>query len=52
MKVVAKRKDAEGYDLEYIKQSWNYNNLYRINNEGFEAIKKASKIEDDRISIY
>lgn len=52
LKVVAKRKDVEGYDLDYIRQSWNYNNLYRINNLGFEPIKKASKVEDNRISIY
>jgi peptidyl-prolyl cis-trans isomerase D len=52
LQVVAKRKAVDRYDLEYIRQSWNYNTMYRINNEGFEPIKKALKVEDNRISIY
>ncbi len=51
-KVVSKRKTVERYDVDYIRQSWNYNNLYRINYEGFEPIKKACKVEDKRIRIY
>lgn len=52
IQVIAKRNTQAQYNKEFMKQSWNYNNMYRINYQGFEAVKKASKFEDNRIRIY
>jgi len=52
MQVVASRNTQAQYNQAYMKQSWNYNNLYRITYQGFDAVKKAYKIKDNRIRIY
>ncbi len=52
LQVVAKRKSQEQFDPKIIKQGWYYNNMYRITYQGFDALKKASKFEDNRIRIY
>lgn len=52
LQVVDKIKTVERYDVDYLRQAWNYNNLYRINNMGIDAIKKSIKVKDNRIRIY
>lgn len=50
--IVSKTKSEEAFDAIMEKRNWDSNNLYRIMYQGFDALRKASKVEDNRIRFY
>jgi len=50
--VLSKTKTDEVFNIETEKRNYNSNNMYRIMYQGFDAVRKASKVEDNRIRFY
>jgi len=50
--VISKTKTQETFNAEAEKASINSNNMYRLMYQAFDAVKKASKVEDKRIKFY
>lgn len=50
--VVNKTKTEEPFNAEMEKRNWDSNNVYRVMYQGFDAVRKASKVEDRRIRFY
>lgn len=50
--VLNKTQSEEPFDAAVEKRSWDSNNLYRIMYQGFDAVRKASKVDDKRIRFY
>jgi peptidyl-prolyl cis-trans isomerase D len=50
--VVSKNKSQEIFNAKTEMSSYNANNMYRLMYQSFDAVKKASKVEDKRIRFY
>lgn len=50
--VVSKVKTQEAFDIQAEKMSINSSNMYRVMYQSFEAVRKAAKVEDNRIRFY
>lgn len=50
--VFAKTKSQEAFNLAQEKSVWNSSNMYRLMYQSFEAVRKASTVEDSRIRFY
>ena len=50
--VLSKNKTQETYDIKAEINNINSNNMYRLMYQSFDAVRKASKVEDKRIRFY
>jgi len=50
--VLSRTKSGEAFNIQSERMNWNANNMYRIMYQAFDAVRKASKVVDNRIRFY